>query len=145
MPIEVSIDIDAGPESIWSDIASIESHVEWMADAVRIDFTTGQRGGTGTEAVVATRIGPFRTADRMRFTTWDPPHRMGVEHEGLFTGAGEFTLEAIGPNRTRFTWTEDIRFPWYLGGPIGAFLARPILRWIWVGNLRRLRNRFSSP
>jgi carbon monoxide dehydrogenase subunit G len=144
MAVEVSIDIAAGRDEVWADVASIASHVEWMADAVRIDFATDQRDGVGTEAIVATKIGPFRTNDRMRFTTWDPPERMGVHHEGLFTGTGEFTLEVIDPSTTRFRWREHIQFPWYLGGPIGAWFAQPVLRWVWKRNLKRLRARFSA-
>lgn len=142
MPVRVSIDIPAPPEVVWADVASIESHVEWMADAEAIAFASDQRSGVGTEAIVATRIGPFRTSDRMRFVSWDPPHRMGVEHEGLFTGWGAFTLEPLESGSTRFTWREEIRFPWYLGGPVGAAFARPVLRWVWSRNLRRLRERF---
>jgi len=144
MTVEVSVDIPAPVETVWKDVASIESHVEWMADAESIEFRTERREGPGNEAVVETRIGPFRTADEMRFTVWEPPHRMGVEHHGLFTGRGEFTLEEIAADTTRFTWREEIRFPWYFGGQLGAWFAQPILRLVWRRNLRRLQARFSD-
>lgn len=142
MRIRVGVDIAEPPEVVWADVARIASHAEWMQDAEKIDFLSDQTEGVGVEIDVATKVGPFRTADRMVFIAWEPPHRMGVEHQGLFTGSGEFTLAEI-PTGTRFEWTESITFPWYLGGPIGAFVARPILRRIWRRNLSNLRERFT--
>ncbi len=130
---------------VWQELADLESHVEWMADAERIDFLTNQRAGTGTRLEVETRFGPLRTSDVMEFTSWDPPDRMAVRHGGLFTGYGEFTLETIDGSATRVTWREQITFPWFLGGPVGAVLARPVFGWVWRRNLRRLRERVQRP
>jgi carbon monoxide dehydrogenase subunit G len=93
---------------------------------------------------VATKVGPLRTTDVMVVTAWEPNHRIAVEHRGLFTGRGEFALSAVG-GATRFTWTEEIAFPWHFGGPIGAALARPILASIWRGNLRRFKLLVERP
>ena len=141
MRVKVAVELPAPPETVWADVADVASHVEWMADAESIDVVSEQRAGVGTEIDVATRVGPFRTRDRMHFTEWEAPHRMGVDHRGLVTGSGAFTLEPTAAG-TRFVWEETIRFPWYLGGPIGALVARPVLAWIWRRNLRRLRARF---
>jgi hypothetical protein len=81
----------------------------------------------------------------MVFTEWEPPHAMGVSHQGLFTGVGRFTLEPESGGRTRFAWAEEIRFPWYLGGRFGALVARPFLARVWRGNLKLLRERLSGP
>ena len=143
-PIVVSVSIPAPPATVWAAVERIEDHPSWMADAVGVEFTSDAHRGVGTRISVLTRIGPFRTTDEMEFTEWDPPRAMGVSHRGLFTGVGRFTLEPDGAG-TRFTWTEEIRFPWFLGGPLGALVARPILTRVWKGNLRRLRDRFSAP
>ncbi len=75
----------------------------------------------------------------VRITRWEPNHAMGVEHIGLVTGSGVFTLTALDESTTRFEWTEKLTFPWWLGGPIGAFVGgKVVLRSIWRGNLRRL-------
>ena len=65
---------------------------------------------------------------------------MGVRHAGVVTGTGVFELEPIDlDRRTRFTWTEQLRFPWYLGGRLGEHSAvRWVLRVIWRRNLRSL-------
>mgnify|MGYP003693635421 CR=1 FL=1 len=44
---------------------------------------------------------------------------MGVEHTGVVTGRGRFTLR---PGRAAATlaWDEDLHFPWWLGGPAGG-------------------------
>lgn len=141
--VTVSVDIPAPPSEVWADVADIASHREWMTDAESITFLDGPTSGVGTRAEVATRFGPFRTKDVMRFTEWEKDRRMAVHHEGLFTGEGAFTLEPI-ERGTRFTWSETIRFPWFFGGPFGAWVAQPVFKWVWQRNLRRLAERFSD-
>jgi hypothetical protein len=140
----VSIEIPAPRSVVWDEVARLADHVEWMADAESIEFLGDQTEGVGTRMRVATRFGPLRTSDVMEFTSWEPHTRMGVEHRGLFTGSGEFLLEDAGLAATRFTWRERIVFPWFFGGPVGAFLARPVFGWVWRRNLRRLRERISD-
>jgi uncharacterized protein YndB with AHSA1/START domain len=140
--IEISVLIPATPEEVWDDLAVLERHVEWMADAESIEFLTEMDQGVGTRMKVATRVGPFRTTDVMEFTAWEAPHQMAIRHQGLVTGEGAFTLRPTDGG-TRFTWRETLTFPWYLGGPITAFFAAPILRQIWKRNLRRLAARFE--
>jgi len=142
--VSVSVFVPAPVATVWADLARVEDHVEWMADARRIDFLGDVRRGVGTRITVETRFGPLRTTDVMEFTEWTEPVAMAVSHQGMFTGTGRFELvnESGG---TRFSWTEDIRFPWYLGGPIGAAVARPVLGWVWRRNLDRFAARFSGP
>ena len=64
---------------------------------------------------------------------------MGVRHEGLVTGEGRFTLTAVGEGRTEFAWAERLRFPWWMGGPVGGAIGAPVLKAIWRRNLRRLK------
>jgi hypothetical protein len=78
----------------------------------------------------------------MEVTLWEPPHRMAVRHVGLVSGHGSFTLENRG-DYTLLVWSELLRFPWRLGGPVGALVARPILTSLWQGNLRRFAGRFA--
>jgi hypothetical protein len=142
--VEVSIVVDAPLDRVWAAVEPIEDHVRWMTDAESITFTGPMRRGVGTTFECATRIGPFRTTDRMVVTQWEAPHLMGIRHEGLFTGVGRFVLTQVTPSSTRFTWSEQIRFPWWLGGPLGTRAAEPVLRRVWDGNLRRLARLVTS-
>lgn len=142
--VVVSTVIEAGPSEVWADVRNIGSHVSWMQDADAIRFLSGQREGAGTRFECDTRIGPLALTDVMEITAWEDEQRMGVRHVGLVEGTGEFTLTAVGPQRTEFRWEEDLRFPWWMGGPVGAFLARPILRLVWTRNLARLKARIEN-
>lgn len=111
-----------------------------MADAVAIRFKTEQTRGTGTAFFCDTKVGPIKLVDEMTITSWVPGAAMGVTHTGVVTGTGEFTLAALDNNHTRFTWTEELVFPWWLGGPIGAFVGGQIvMKAIWRRNLRKLK------
>ena len=142
--IRVATTIDAPPKSVWASIRDIGSHVRWMDDAVAIRFTSDARDGVGTTFECDTRVGPFRLTDLMEVTEWDERRRMGIRHVGLVTGTGRFTLRTARRGRTRFTWEERLRFPWWMGGPLGATLGAPVLRHIWRRNLRNLKRQVDA-
>lgn len=144
--ITVTTEIDATPQRVWQVVEPIERHVDWMADAVAIRFEGDQTRGAGTRFLCDTKIGPFKLVDRMEITEWVPEQAMGVRHSGLVTGSGTFTLEPIDlGRRTRFTWTEELTFPWWMGGPIGAAAGKPVLTLVWRSNLRRLKALVEAP
>jgi hypothetical protein len=66
---------------------------------------------------------------------------MGIEHRGVVTGRGRFTLHAVGGDLTELCWDEELRFPWWMGGPAGEQASRPVLTRIWRANLDRLRTK----
>ncbi len=141
--IRVATVIDAPPRVVWADVRTIASHVEWMADAEAITFTSAAEEGVGTTFDCRTRVGPLHLTDRMEVTQWRERRSMGIRHVGLVTGEGRFTLRRARGGRTRFTWTEQLRYPWWMGGPIGGLVIDRVLALIWRGNLRRLASRFS--
>lgn len=142
--VRISVLIHAPLAEVWAEAVAFEHHVEWMTDAESIEFLTEERQGKGTTMSVKTRVGPLKTVDVIEVTEIDEPHLIAVVHRGVISGTGEFTLEAIGPLKTRFTWQEALAFPGYLGGPIGAKLAAPILSAIWRRNLDRLKIRIEG-
>lgn len=140
--IQVSINLPQPPEVVWADVERLETHVEWMADAESIEFEGEKRRGVGTTMRVLTKVGPLQTVDVIQVTGWDPPRSIAVRHEGLVTGEGEFTLKPA-PTGTRFLWSEELTMPWYFGGALGGFVAKPVLGWVWRRNLQRLAARFD--
>jgi len=139
MKIKVGITIDALPQQTWRIVEPIERHVEWMADAESITFTGPLTRGVGTTFDCVTKVGPIRMTDKMTVTEWAPEHAIGIQHRGIVTGDGRFTLRRRPGGRTRFSWNERLTFPWWMGGPVGALAAKPVLRAIWRRNLRRLK------
>lgn len=138
--IAVSIVIDALPDDVWKVLEPVEHHVDWMADAEAIRFTTEQTRGVGTKFLCDTKVGPIRMTDPMEITEWEPGHAMGVRHTGIVSGVGRFTLSQRGPRSTNFIWRENLTFPWWLGGSIaGALGGKVVLKFIWKRNLKALK------
>lgn len=123
------VDIDAPLAEVWTTASDLATHDRWMSDAESIVFRSEIRSGIGTVMEVRTVVGPFRTTDVMEVTQWDEGRAIGVRHTGLVTGEGRFELAAMA-GATRLSWTEELTFPIWLGGPITAFFAKPVLGWI---------------
>jgi hypothetical protein len=142
MGVTVAILIPASMKAVWAAAADFASHTEWMTDARHIEFETAQKTGVGTRFRVETRLGPLTTVDVMEVTAWEPRRRIGVVHQGVVRGEGEFRLDPVAGG-VLFTWSETLQFPWKLGGRLGALITRPLFRWIWRRNLNRLRDSLS--
>ena len=137
--IAISIRIQAPIDAVWTAISDLASHDQWMIDAESIEFAAATTSGVGTRLKVVTRIGPLRTVDVLEVTEWIEPRLIAVKHEGTVTGVGRFELTPVA-GETRLTWRESLSFPLRWGGAVVGWLARPVLWWIWRGNLRRLRS-----
>jgi len=142
--IRVGTVLQASPAEVWREVEDVASHVNWMEDAVAIRFTSPIHAGVGTTFDCETKVGPLHLTDKMEITEWRPGEAMGVRHVGLVTGSGVFTLEPRVGGGTDFTWTEDLHFPWWMGGPIGGLVGGPILKLIWKRNLRNLKDQIDS-
>ena len=142
-PLEVTQLVAAPLEVVWADLSQLDRHVEWMHDAAKITFRTEQRSGVGTEFDCLTVVGPFRTVDRMEITSWVEGREIGVRHTGLVTGEGVIRLRDAGPHHSIVSWTERLEFPLYFGGPLGAAVAKPVMRLIWRSSLRGFARRFD--
>ena len=87
MKIRVETFFAQSPNEVWQYLSDISSHVEWMHDAVSIEFSSEQRSGIGTSFVCSTAVGPLKTQDVMTITEWIPDQKMGVSHLGLVSGS----------------------------------------------------------
>ncbi|WP_419945444.1 SRPBCC family protein [Candidatus Poriferisodalis sp.] len=140
MGIEVSIDIPASPQEVWDYAADLARNPEWMADAESITFTSARTEGVGTTFDCVTKVGPMQTTDQIEVVEWDPPHVLGIQHQGAVRGVGRFTLSPTAEG-THFTWSEDLILPWYFGARIGQHTASIVLERVWRRSLRNLRTR----
>lgn len=141
--IRLTTRIPASAERVWAELADLRSHPQWMRDAVRITFLGDRDRGVGTRMTVLTRVGPLRTHDLMMVDEWEEGRAMSVRHLGAVSGRGRFLLLAE-PEGTTLEWTESLVFPWWLGGRLGSWLARPVLARVWRGNLARLSVRVTA-
>ena len=137
--IRVSTTIDATPATVWEEVRHLDRHVDWMTDAETITFTTAETSGEGTRFDCVTKVGPITLTDAMTVTEWRDGREIGVRHSGLVTGTGAFTLADLPGDRTRFTWQEQLRFPWWMGGPVGGAVGGVVMRRIWKKNLQTLK------
>ena len=142
-PISIENTVRAPKETTWAELRVLERHVNWMADAVSITFTSEQREGVGTAFRCITKVGPIKLTDVMTITAWQEASTMGVRHSGIVTGEGTFTLSGEG-NSSVLAWDENLAFPWWMGGKLGEFFAKPVLQAIWRGNLRRLEQQLLT-
>ena len=129
---------------MWHRVEDIASHVDWMADAEAIRFTSASTRGVGTTFDCDTKIGPFRLTDRMEITEWVPRSTMGVSHVGAVTGNGRFQLREVGNGRTEFIWEEELTFPLWMGGSVGARAGAPVMAQIWRRNLKGLKRQVEG-
>jgi hypothetical protein len=84
----------------------------------------GRRLGARFSAV--TGIGPIGFTDPMEVVEWDPPRRCVVTHLGrVVRGAGIFEVTGLGPERSRFRWSERLELPLGRLGEAGWPLVRP--------------------
>jgi hypothetical protein len=141
MSVRLCTTVGVPPDVVWSVMEDIETHTEWMADAVAITFRTERRHGVGTEFECLTRLGPFTTTDVMRVTEWIPGAVMGIEHRGFVTGRGRFTMRSLPTGLTELCWDEQLHYPWWMGGVLGEQISKPVFTRIWRANLDRLRER----
>jgi hypothetical protein len=115
-----------------------------MKDARSLVFVGEKRRGVGTRMSVATRVGPFRTTDILEVVGWDEGRSIDVAHQGLVRGRGRLSATPDDGD-TVVTWDEELAFPWWLGGAITGWFARPLLAATWKGNLARLEDSLRSP
>ena len=90
-----------------------------------IRFMTDRTAGVGTRFECVTKVGPIRLTDRMEITEWEPgrvdggaPHRRRHRHRSVHD-----RTHSTATGGTRFTWEEELTFPWWLGGRLGAAIG----------------------
>ena len=142
--ISVSTIIDKSLNDVWSEVSILKNHTNWMKDAVNIEFLDEKTQGLGTKMKVLTKVGPIKLFDYMTVTEWIDKKSIGVDHVGIVTGKGKFTLEELSSEQTKFTWKETLKLPLYLAGTSGEFFVGPVLKLLWKNNLHGLKDLFDN-
>lgn len=140
MRLEVSQEVDAPREVVWSVLTAWERQPDWMLDAKSVEVITPQRTGVGVTIRCPTNLLGVTVEDVMRVTDWHEPDRLAVVHLGsIITGAGAFELVDLGDGRSRIDWWEEVDPPLGALGEWGAStFVLPILRRIFSKSLRNL-------
>jgi carbon monoxide dehydrogenase subunit G len=128
----------AKPDRVWAVLSDWELQPTWMPD-VKWMRLLGSERELGAKIEVRTKVfGVPVATDLIEVTSWDPPHKLAIRHEGVVIGTGEWRLEAE-PGGTAFTWTESFRMPPLLLGSIALLLYSPWQRAMLRRSIRNLK------
>ena len=136
--IEISETMPGPIAVVWELITDWENLGDWQLEASDFTVTSEQREGVGVEAEATVRIAGITTRDKVRVSGWEPPKRLGIEHAGWVSGAGEMHLTPLGPDRTHLFWREELNPPMGLLGALGLTGFKPVMRRIFARDLRVL-------
>jgi hypothetical protein len=112
--VRVSVDgvLPAGIDAAWAHLVRWERQAVWMADADEVRVLGRQREGVGVRIAVRTRVlGVPAFTEVLEVVRWEPPRMLLIAHLRFVHGVGEWRLDPIDDERTRFVWTEDVRLP----------------------------------
>ena len=130
----------ARPQRIWDVLVDWERQASWMPDVAWIRVV-GRDRGLGARLAVKTKVfGVPLTTDLIRVSVWEPPRRLGVRHEGVVKGRGEWRLlSEASAGLTRFTWLEEISLPGARLGDAAFEVYAPVQRRMLRRSIRNLR------
>jgi uncharacterized protein YndB with AHSA1/START domain len=108
-PIRSFAVIDAPIDRVWSELADIEGQPRWMHEMKSVRILTPGPVGVGTRGEAEVRILGIGVTDPVSVTEFDPPHRFGIRHEGIFEGGGIIELEPGADGTTTLvSWAETL-------------------------------------
>lgn len=136
--IEMSAKLAAPPEVVWRYLVDWEHLDRWMLEGRGFKVTSGHREGLGVTAEATIRIAGITTTDPVEVTRWEPPAALEISHRGWVAGKGLMECTPA-PWGTFFFWKETLYPPLGLPGAIGLRLFRPIMRRVFVRDVRVLK------
>ena len=129
------------PDLVWPLITDWEHQDDWMLEARDFVITSAHREGVGVEGRATVSIGGITTTDTVVVTRWEPGKRLAISHQGWVSGEAEMVLTDLENGTTHLLWREElICRPLGLLGSIGLSLFRPLMRRIFVRDLRILES-----
>jgi hypothetical protein len=137
--VTARVEIEASPEDVWSVVADIPGQTRWMPEMKRVSMITPGPVREGSVGEATVRIFGISVTDRVTITTFQPASAFGIEHEGLFGGAGRMDLRpGLDGTTTVVTWVEELVPPWLPA--IGWLVGRPIIAYLYQRDLYLLRD-----
>lgn len=137
--VRTTVDLPGPRELVWELLTDWERQADWMLEMSDVVVTSEQREGVGVEALATVRIGGISTRDVIRVDVWEPPHLLGLVHEGWVRGRGDMELTPRPDGTTHLDWTESLVPPWGPLGVLGLNLFRPLLARTFRRDVRILR------
>jgi hypothetical protein len=142
--LTVPVDVNAPADAVWRTVTDWPGQGEWML-GTRVEVTSGGDGRElGATLRAVTGIGPLGVVDTMDVVEWEVPQGNGprrcvVRHTGkIVKGDGVFEVQELGPERSRFLWTERLDLPLGVLGRTGWPLVRPVFRAGVAASLRKM-------
>lgn len=128
--LTVPVDVNVPATVLWEAVTDWPGQGEWML-GTRVEVVGGGEGRhLGARLRAVTGVGPLGVVDTMEIVEWDPPKRCVVRHTGrVVRGDGVFEVLELGPERSRFLWSELLDLPLGALGRFGWPLVRPSFRW----------------
>jgi hypothetical protein len=137
-PIEMLVVVDAAIEAVWAVVADVPRQLEWMRDMKSLRIETPGAIGVGTRAEATVRVLGIPVSDPVVIVEFEPPHRYGIQHLGMFEGDGLFTLESGADGTTTIVrWEERLEPP--VLPDLGSVVQAPILRAVFQADLERMK------
>ena len=126
MKVQRSMEIAAPPNKIWPFLVEPDKVLKWCTTLLKFEYTGEQRSGVGTPFYLEEKAGGPLMKINFVFTEWVGNERLAFKMtSGNFLKGYEqrWTVEAI-PSGSRFTYMEDIKFPYGVIGKILGLFAR---------------------
>jgi Polyketide cyclase / dehydrase and lipid transport len=147
MSVDITIPVEVGApvEAVWQKVTDWPGQGEWML-GTRVEVEGGGDGRhLGARLRAITGVGRVAVTDSMEIVAWEPPRRCVVRHTGkVVRGDGVFEVVALGPNRSRFLWSEQLELPLGAVGALGWRVVAPAFRWGIARSLRTMARRLEA-
>ncbi|EHR49229.1 Polyketide cyclase / dehydrase and lipid transport [Saccharomonospora marina XMU15] len=121
-----SVEVAAPAGTTWLALTDWNQQGRWMLGTeVRVVSGNGRSVGSRIEAFTA--VAGIGVKDQMEITSWEPPVRCTMRHLGsVVRGTGAFHVQAKGPQRSVFIWSEHLTPPFGILGRLGWPVVRPV-------------------
>lgn len=138
--LQMSIDIPAPPDEVWRWLVDWENLHLWMLEGSDFKVTSDHTEGVGVTAEATIRIAGIKTRDAIKVTRWEPPTALEIAHLGWVKGSGLLRCTPTGQGHTMLGWTETLVAPMGILGRVGIALFAPLMKRIFVRDLKALRS-----